>query len=81
MMILVIVGGVIMFAGSIAVLFQKSLKKAVITFGVVSLTASIMFALMRAYDVAVTEASIGSVLTIALFFWAIRRIEEDGYEE
>ncbi len=80
-MILVIVGGVIMFAGSIAVLFQKSLKKAVITFGVVSLTASIMFALMRAYDVAVTEASIGSVLTIALFFWAIRRIEEDGYEE
>jgi uncharacterized MnhB-related membrane protein len=81
MIVLVVVLGVIMFAGAIAVLFQKSLKKAVITFGVISLTSSIMFALMRAYDVAITEASIGAALTIALFFWAIRRLEEDGYEE
>jgi uncharacterized MnhB-related membrane protein len=81
MSVLVIVLGGIMFAGSIAVLFQKTLKKAVITFGIVSLISSIMFALMRAYDVAITEASIGAVLTFALFFWAIRRLEEEGYEE
>lgn len=81
MIVLVIVLGLIMFAGAIAVLFQKSLKKAVITFGVISLTSSVMFALMRAYDVAITEASIGAVLTIALFFWAIRRLEEEGYND
>lgn len=70
-----------MFAGAAAVLFQKTLQRAIITFGIVSLISSVMFALMRAYDVAITEASIGSVLTTALFFWALRRLEEDGYDD
>ena len=35
---------------------------------------------MKAWDVAITEASIGAVLTMALFFWTIRRLEEDGYD-
>ncbi len=81
MLIFVIVLAVIMFAGAVAVLFQKTVKRAVITFGVVSLISSVMFALMRAYDVAITEASIGAVLTTALFFWALRRLEEKGYDD
>lgn len=81
MVVLVIVLAAIMFAGAMAVLFQKTIKLAVITFGVVSLVSSLMFALMRAYDVAITEASIGAVLTTALFFWALRRLEEDGYDD
>ena len=81
MIVLVIVLAAIMFAGAVAVLFQKTIKLAVITFGVVSLISSLMFALMRAYDVAITEASIGAVLTTALFFWALRRLEEDGYDD
>jgi uncharacterized MnhB-related membrane protein len=36
---------------------------------------------MRAYDVAITEASIGSVLTTALFFWTLRRMEEEKGDE
>lgn len=78
---LIIFIGSVMIIGAVAVLFQKKLKNAVVIFGIVSLTSSVMFTLMKAYDVAITEASIGAVLTTALFFWTIRRLEEDGYEE
>ena len=81
MQIWIAVLGFLMFAGAISVLFQKSIKNAVITFGAVSLISSLMFALMKAYDVAVAEASIGSVLTTVIFFWTVRRIEEDGFNE
>jgi energy-converting hydrogenase B subunit D len=73
--------GVLMLASSLAVLFQRSLRGAILTFGVVSLASALLFALMKAYDVAITEASIGAVLTTAVFFWSLRRLEEDGYEE
>ncbi len=73
--------GIFLFLGGITVIFQKSMKNAVITFGIVSITSSLMFAMMKAYDVAITEASIGAVLTTALFFWTIKRLEEDGYDE
>ncbi len=73
--------GIFLFLGGLTVLFQKSIKNAVITFGIVSLTSSLMFAMMKAYDVAITEASIGAVLTTALFFWTIKRLEEDGFDE
>jgi len=77
----IIVLGLIMLAGAISVLLQKSLKNAIITFGIVNLISALMFTLMKAYDVAITEASIGALLTIALFFWALKRLEEDGYDE
>ena len=81
MEIWVVVLGLLMIAGAIAVIFQRSLRNSVITFGIVSLVSALMFALMQAYDVAITEASIGAVLTTAIFFWSIKRLEEDGYEE
>lgn len=81
MEIWVVVLGLLMIAGAIAVIFQRSLRNSVITFGIVSLVSALMLALMRAYDVAITEASIGAVLTTAIFFWSIKRLEEDGYEE
>ncbi len=81
MEIWVVVLGLLMIAGAIAVIFQRSLRNSVITFGIVSLVSALMLALMQAYDVAITEASIGAVLTTAIFFWSIKRLEEDGYEE
>jgi energy-converting hydrogenase B subunit D len=81
MIVLVAAIGVSMFAGAVAVLFQRSLRGAVLTFGVVSLASALLFALMKAYDVAITEASIGAVLTTAVFFWSLRRLEEEGHEE
>lgn len=81
MEIAIILLGIMMLAGALSVLFQKSLKNAIITFGIVNFIAALMFTLMKAYDVAIAEASIGTLLTIALFFWALRRLEEDGYHE
>lgn len=81
MEIWVVVLGLFMVAGAIAVLFQRRLRNAVITFGIISLVSAVMLALMSAYDVAITEASIGAVLTTAIFFWSLRRLEEDGYDE
>jgi uncharacterized MnhB-related membrane protein len=72
---------VIMIAGSIVVLFQKSIKTAALLMGIVSLIAALFFVFMKAYDVAITEASIGAVLTTALYFFAIKRLEEDGFKE
>jgi len=77
----IILLALIMLAGAISVLFQKSLKNAIITFGIANFISVLMFTFMKAYDVAITEASIGTLLTIALFFWALRRLEEDGYSE
>lgn len=73
--------GVLMVAGAVSVLVQKSLRNAILTFGAVSLASALMFALMKAYDVAITEAAIGAVLTTAVFFFSLRRLEEDGYGE
>jgi energy-converting hydrogenase B subunit D len=73
--------GALMVAGAVSVLVQKSLRNAILTFGAVSLASALMFALMKAYDVAITEASIGAVLTTAVFFFSLRRLEEDGYED
>jgi uncharacterized MnhB-related membrane protein len=81
MNVVIVALGVLMTAGAIAVLFQRSLRNAVLTFGVVSLLSALMFALMRAYDVAITEASIASMLTTALFFWTLRRMEEEKGDE
>lgn len=81
MEIWVVVLGLLMVSGAIAVLFQRSLRNSVITFGIVSLVSALMLALMKAYDVAITEASIGAVLTTAIFFWSLKRVEEDGYDE
>jgi energy-converting hydrogenase B subunit D len=78
---LILVLSLIMVAGSIAVLFQRSLRSAALITGVVSLLAAVFFVLMRAYDVAITEASIGAVLSTALYFFAFKRIEGDGGEE
>ena len=69
--------GILMIIGAIAVLFVKNLRDAVIIMGVVSLIAALVFVLLKAYDVAITEASIGAVLTTALYFWALKRLEEE----
>ena len=76
MIYLVIVMSVLMILGSAAVLFQKTLRKAALISGIVSLMAAGFFVLMKAYDVAITEASIGAMLTTALYFFSIKRMEE-----
>jgi energy-converting hydrogenase B subunit D len=75
----IIVGflGVMMVVAALFALYQKSLVGTVISAGAVSLLASIVYLVLDAPDVAMTEAAIGSALTTMVFLYALRRIKED----
>jgi uncharacterized MnhB-related membrane protein len=61
-------GGMMLIA-AVVVLFIRELLSAIIIAGFVSLSASALFLLMDATDVAITEASIGAVLATLIFLW------------
>jgi len=50
-----------------------SIVSAVISAGLVSLFASVIYVILAAPDVAMTEASIGSGLSTMIFLYAIRK--------
>jgi len=66
--------GVMMLLAAVAVLFMRELLSAIILTGFISLSASVLFLLMDATDVAVTEASIGAVLATLIFLWGRGKI-------
>jgi len=72
--ILIIVMGLIMISAAVLALKSKKIVAAIIASGVISLLASIIYLLLAAPDVAMTEASIGSGLTTIVFLYAINRI-------
>jgi len=63
--------------GAIMTIHSKKLSIGIIASGLVSLTASILFLLLAAPDVALTEASIGSGLTTIIFFYALNKIRQN----
>lgn len=60
--------------------FTKDRIVAVLSAGAMGLFASVMFVILAAPDVAMTEASIGSGLTTFIFFFALKKVrsEKDG---
>jgi len=70
--------GGMMVVAAIVVLFIRDLFSAIIITGFISLSASVMFLLMDAADVAITEASIGAVLATMIFLWGRGKIGGDG---
>ena len=54
-----------------------SLVGAVVSAGLASLFAAVTYVILAAPDVAMTEASIGSGLSTAIFLYAVRRTRED----
>jgi len=62
-------------ASAICAVFTKDLLVAVVALGVNSLIASILFFLMQAPDVAITEAVIGAGLSTAIFVFAVKRTQ------
>jgi uncharacterized MnhB-related membrane protein len=76
MILLLISLGILMIASAIAALYVKELVSAIIITGVVSLTASIVFLLLGAPDVAMTEAAIGSALTTVIFLFSLSRMRD-----
>jgi len=74
LMILLCAG--ILVSGVLAVRLD-SLVGAVVSAGLASLFAAVTYVVLAAPDVAMTEASIGSGLSTAIFLYAVRRTRED----
>jgi len=62
----------LMVGAAIYAIWQKDLLFAVIASGVISLILSILFLILQAPDVALTEAAIGVALTTIIFIITIR---------
>lgn len=73
--ILIAVLLLLMIAAAIYAVVQKDLLYAVIATGIISLVLSILFYLLQAPDVALTEAAIGVALTTIIFVITIRNTE------
>ena len=64
----------IMLVSAVAVLLLPNMVAAVAASSVVSLALAILFALMKAPDVAMTEAAIGAGLSSLLLAMSLRRL-------
>jgi len=64
----------VMLCSAVAVLLLKDFLAALAAFSVVSLGLSVLFVILRAPDVAMTEAAIGAGLSSLLFALALRRL-------
>ena len=73
---LLLCAGMLIAAG--VAIATTSRATAVLGAGLVSLFASVLFVLLAAPDVAMTEAAIGSGLTTFLFFFVMGRIRREG---
>ena len=63
-----------MLSGAVIAIRARNLSIAILAAGSVSLFASVLFLLLAAPDVAMTEAAIGSGLTTFLFFFVLGRV-------
>ncbi len=63
---------------AITAIYSKSLVVAVISAGAVGLFASVVYLLLAAPDVAMTEAAIGSGLSTIIFFYVINKIRQNN---
>jgi len=79
--IAIIAAGIVMLAAGIGAIMAKSLLVSIILSGGVSLVASLVFLLMGAPDVAMTEAAIGSGLTTVVFLYALARSKQADDED
>ena len=67
-----------MIGAAAVALATRATATAVLAAGLVSLFASVLFVILAAPDVAMTEAAIGSGLTTFLFFFVMSRIRREG---
>ncbi|MEN8228077.1 MAG: DUF4040 domain-containing protein [Bacteroidota bacterium] len=79
--ILVLLLSVVMLTMAFIAIHHKNLQVAVIASGIISLFASLVYIFLSAPDVAITEASIGSVLTVAIFFYVLNKIRHEDPEK
>jgi uncharacterized MnhB-related membrane protein len=71
---MVVLLAVVLIGAALVAIKGKSLPIAILSAGLVSLIASVLFLVLAAPDVAMTEAAIGSGLTTFLFFFVLSRV-------
>ena len=79
--VFIIILGLVMLIFAVLALYLKDLVASVIAAGVLSLFASILYLILQAPDVAMTEAAIGAGLLTMIFLLAIkktRQVEESN---
>lgn len=72
-MILTVLLGAGTIVAAIAAIQLKDLVAAVVAAGLVSLFASVIYLLLAAPDVAMTEAAIGAGLSTVIFLYAVKK--------
>lgn len=80
LIIIMVLALVFLIIAGIYAIVSKDLLQAAVASGVISLVLSILFYILQAPDVALTEAAIGIALSTIIFVIAIRntkRYEED----
>ncbi len=77
---IIILMGLAMILSAILAMVVKDLISSVVAVGVVSLFASIIYLLLQAPDVAMTEAAIGAGLSTLIFLYALHKTK-DAEEE
>lgn len=73
--------GLAIIGAAFVALRAKTTPVAVLAAGLVSLFASVVFVILAAPDVAMTEAAIGSGLTTFLFFYVLGRIRRESADD
>jgi len=69
---------IVMLIMAIIAIQNNKLVVAIIATGVVSLFASVLYLLLAAPDVAMTEAAIGSGLSTVIFFYVLNKIRKNN---
>jgi uncharacterized MnhB-related membrane protein len=75
--IIAVLLGILVVGSAFAAVYMKNLASAVVASGVASLFVSVIYLLLAAPDVAITEAAIGSGLTTIVFFYALNKIKKE----
>ena len=74
-LVILIVSGTMAIVSAILAIKLNDMVGAIISAGVVSLLASVIYLIYGAPDVAMTEAAIGSALTTVVFLFAWFRVK------
>ncbi len=69
---------IVMLIMAVIAIQNDKLVVAIIATGVVSLFASVLYLLLAAPDVAMTEAAIGSGLSTVIFFYVLNKIRKNN---
>lgn len=72
-LLLVILLGIGMLVAAVAAIMLKDLIAAVVAAGLVSLFASVVYLILAAPDVAMTEAAIGAGISTVIFLYAVKK--------